>query len=103
MTKPSLLLVILVLPSSVASFGRRGSDSPVKKDVPPAGHWSSTGFGGLGHDTHKCKIKEVKRVKKTSSTSTKTIEDMDHPGKHLLECHPYASGVFTLDPTLGVN
>jgi hypothetical protein len=104
MTKSLLcLLVLLVLPSSFASFGRRGSDSPVKKAVPPAGHWSSTGFSGLDHETHESKIKEVKRVKKTSTTSTKTIEDMDHPDKHLLERHPYASGVFTLDPNLGVN
>jgi hypothetical protein len=107
MTKPSLrrLLLLLVLHSTIASFGRRGSDSPVKKDLPPAaaGHWSSTGFSGLDHETHERKIQDVKRVKKTSSTSTKAAQDIhhDHPDYHFLEHHPYASGVFTLDPTLG--
>jgi hypothetical protein len=88
----------------VASFGRRGSDFAVKKDVPPAGHWSSTGCGGHAHDeTQDCKIKEVKRVKKTSSTSTKAIEDIDNPDRTFRGRHPYASGVFTLEPALGVN
>ncbi len=92
-----------MLPSSVASFGRRGSDSPVKKDLPPAGHWSSTGSGGHAHDTQECKFKEVKRVKKTPSTSAKAIEDIANPERTFRGRHPYASGVFTLEPTLGVN
>lgn len=114
MTKPSLLcllvlLVLLVLISSVASFERRGPDAPVKKDGCPAGRWSSTGFSGHAHEAQECEIKEVKNVKKTPSTPTEASEHIiAHPARTFRGRHPYASGVFTsgvfaLEPALGVN
>jgi hypothetical protein len=111
MTKPSLLslLALLVLPRSIESFGRRGADSVVQKDPSSAEHMSFTGCSGLDQEDHEapeCKIqvvKHVKNVKKTTFTSTKAIDDIDQPDRAFMEHHPYASGVFTIDATLGMN
>ena len=34
----------------------------------------------------------------SASTDRKSTQDIDHPSRAFLEHHPYASGVFTMDP-----
>jgi len=40
--------------------------------------------------------KDVRPV--SASTDRKSTQDIDHPSRAFLEHHPYASGVFTMDP-----
>jgi hypothetical protein len=113
----SIAVVFFLLPRPVRSaFGRRGSDPPAgfakpsqKQGHPVAalphhhigGHWSSTGSEGLDHTT-------VEPVKATSRRPAAPGKDEDHKSSPeqvpyvVGERHPYASGVFTLDPTFGM-
>ena len=112
----SIAILLFLLPRPVRSaFGRRGSDAPgIAKpskhhgDPEPAaasphysGHWSSTGSEGLDHTT----VDPVKATSRRPSAPGKNDEHPSTPDKvpYIFgERHPYASGVFTLDPTFGM-
>jgi hypothetical protein len=68
-----------------------------------SGHWSSTGSEGLDHTT----VDPVKATsRRPSSARGKEEEHPSSPDKVVPyvvgERHPYASGVFTLDPAFGM-
>jgi hypothetical protein len=111
MTVPSLVTLlstvcVLLILSSVDSFGRRGSEATDIGSKSAAknqhSHWSSTGSKGFGRDTPQDakKVEEVNIVAKP--TTAKALQDIDHPDRAFLEHHPYASGVFAIDSTVGI-
>lgn len=94
-TLSTLAILLFLLPRPVHGFGRRGppaSEPDVTKNV-DKGRWSSTGARGLDR-TAPIETKE------TVKASRKSPDDIDHPDRAFLEHHPYASGVFTMDPNL---
>jgi len=101
-----LFLLFPIRPVSTL-FGRRsGAAATVQQQVPPQQqqetvHWSSTGASGLDHRAVKVvnsKNNNSKKKKSPSNPQRRRVDDIDHPSRAFLEHHPYASGVFALDP-----
>lgn len=83
-----LLFSLLVRP---VLCGRRGIPEalPTSSLSKEGLKWSGTGVQGLDHSP-KSPIGKNKMVER--------VIRVHHHNRHMLENHPYASGVFTLDP-----
>ena len=94
----AVLLLLFMCFRPVQGFGRRGSSSVSRVD-PIADKerwsWSSTGVRGLDHSEKKDE-EESKMMERVVAVKRKSRR---RPDSTLLEHHPYASGVFTLDPS----
>jgi len=86
----SLVVAASMIRPVIAGFGR--TPEAALKPTTSSGkrhrrHWSSTGMDGLDHSQKTAAVSKVK-----VSSRPKKEED------HHLEHHPFASGVFTIDP-----
>lgn len=89
----ALFLASLLVHPVLAGFGGT-PDAALKPSTGKHRRWSSTGMEGHDHrDTST--VSDVSESK-TPPESTKEDEHPHH--EHPLEHHPYASGVFTIDP-----
>jgi hypothetical protein len=117
----SLAILFFFLPRQVqGAFGRRGSSEPplalpqkaaAGRSSPP--HWSSTGSEGLDHTAVAPVRATAFRRAPPAAAAPRSKQgaipedggppqEDQHVPYAVGERHPYASGVFTIDPTFGM-
>ena len=91
-THTYLLLISSLTHSVLAGFGKT-PDLALKPYAGRRRKWSSTGMEGLDHS-----VSEVAEVKIVNQTKKDALGPSKSERQHPLEHHPFASGVFTMDP-----